>query len=275
MADNEESATQPDRPRVWRRRILIVAAILFGLLVIFHRPLLLHLTRALAVHFAAKENLKLSFQIDGSVLSGLLLRNVHAVPTGPSAVESIDADLVRVDYSIPDLIFHGPSEFLRNVEVSSASIVLDPRKALPPKPPKPNEKITLPAIFPERVHLVDATVIVRNRPHDFVMEHVDLDLNPRNPGQLKIDKLQLVGGQVWLKVDAQTSYANRILILREVALSNDERVRELRVDASRIGERKLAINLDYSVGAGELSGSFALYEAQSSLNTDLHLHAEN
>jgi hypothetical protein len=125
------------------------------------------------------------------------------------------------------------------------------------------------------VHLVDATVIVRNRPHDFVMEHVDLDLDPRNPGQLKIDKLQLVGGQMWLKVAAQTSYANRILILREVALSNDERVRELRVDASRIGERKLAINLDYSVGAGKLSGSFALNEAQSSLNTDLHLHAEN
>jgi hypothetical protein len=125
------------------------------------------------------------------------------------------------------------------------------------------------------VHLVDATIIVRNRPHDFVMEHVDLDLDPRNPGQLKIDKLQLVGGQMWLKVAAQTTYANRILILREVALSNDERIRELRVDASRIGERKLAISLDYSVGVGTLSGSFALNEAQSSLNTDLHLHAEN
>ena len=35
---------QPDRPRPWRRRILIVAAVVFGLLVIFHRPLLLHLT---------------------------------------------------------------------------------------------------------------------------------------------------------------------------------------------------------------------------------------
>ncbi|MEP6708839.1 MAG: hypothetical protein ABJB32_01755, partial [Verrucomicrobiota bacterium] len=68
MADNEKSATQPDRPRFWRRRIFIAAAVVFGLLVIFHRPLLLHLTRALAVHFAAKENLKLNFQIDGSVL---------------------------------------------------------------------------------------------------------------------------------------------------------------------------------------------------------------
>ena len=107
------------------------------------------------------------------------------------------------------------------------------------------------------------------------MEHVDLDLDPRNPGQLKIDKLQLVGGQMWLNVAAQTSYTNKILILRDVAISNDERIRELRVDASRIAERKLAFSLDYPVGAGTLSGSFALNEAQSSLNTDLHLRAEN
>ena len=168
------------------------------------------------------------------------------------------------------------SRSIEKLEARSARIVLNPAKApLRPRPPDPKKKITLPDVFPERVHLVDATLIVRNRPYDFVMEHVDLDLDPRNPGQLKIKKLQLVGGQMWLNVAAQTSYANRILILREVALSNDERIRELRVDASRIAERKLAISLDYSVGAGTLSGSFALNEAQSSLNTDLRLRAEN
>ena len=259
----------------WWRHMVVAIAVCALLLAVFNRPILLALGRQIALHYAAKENLKAAFRLEGNVFTNLTVRNLHAFPSGPSPVESIDADLVRVDYSIPDLIFHGVSDFLKNIEINSASIVLDPRKASPPKPPKPNEKITLPAIFPERVHLVDATVIVRNRPHDFVMEHVDLDLNPRNPGQLEIDKLELVGGQVWSKVAAQTSYANRVLILREMALSNNERVRELRVDASRIGERKLAINLDYSVGAGKLSGSFVLTEAQPSLNTDLHLHAEN
>src|SRR5260370_30619520 len=255
--------------------MVVAVAVCALLLAIFNRPILLALGRQIALHYAAKENLKAAFRLEGNVFTNLTVRSLHAFPSGPSPVESIDADLVRVDYSIPDLIFHGLSDFLKNIEVNSASIVLDPRKASPPKPPKPNEKITLPAIFPERVHLVDATVIVRNRPHDFVMEHVDLDLNPRNPGQLEIDKLGLVSGQGRLKVAAQTSYANITLILREMGLSNDERVRELRVDASRIGERKLAINLDYSVGAGKLYGSCALNEAQSSLNTDLHLHAEN
>jgi autotransporter translocation and assembly factor TamB len=246
-----------------------------ALVVLFHRPLLLALGRQIALHYAARENLKASFRLEGNVFTNLTVRNLHAVPTGQSDVESIDIDLARADYGLLAPLRHGLTS-IKNLEVRSARIVLNPAKApLRPRPPDPKKKITLPDVFPERVHLVDATVIVRNRPHDFVMEHVDLDLDPRNPGQLKIDKLQLVGGQMWLKVAAQTSYANRILILREVALSDDERVRELRVDASRIGERKLAINLDYSVGAGKLSGSFALNEAQSSLNTDLHLHAEN
>jgi len=246
-----------------------------ALVVLFHRPILLFIGRQIALHYAARENLKTNFRLEGNVFTNLTVRNLHAVPTGPSDVESIDIDLARADYGLLAPLRHGLSS-IKSLEVRSARIVLNPAKALlRPRPPDPKKKITLPDVFPERVHLVDATVIVRNRPHDFVMEHVDLDLDPRNPGQLKIDKLQLVGGQMWLKVAAQTTYANRILILREVALSNDERIRELRVDTSRIAERKLAINLDYSVGAGELSGSFALNEAQSSLNTDLHLHAEN
>jgi hypothetical protein len=246
-----------------------------ALLAIFHRPVLLAIGRQIALHYAAKENLKANFRLEGNVFTNLTVRNLHAVPTGPSDVESIDVDLARADYGLLAPLRHGLTS-MKNLDVRSARIVLNPAKAaLRPRPPDPKKKITLPDVFPERVHLVDATVIVRNRPHDFVIEHADLDLNPRNPGQLTIDKLQLVGGQMWLKVAAETSYANRILILREVALSNEERVRELRVDASRIGERKLAINLDYSVGAGKLSGSFALNEAQSSLNTDLHLHAEN
>ena len=273
MAEDRQEEGRTYR-RGWRR-VATAFLICAALVVLFHRPLLLALGRQIALHYAARENLKADFRLEGNVFTNLTVRNLHAVPTGPSDVESIDIDLARADYGLFAPLRHGLSS-IKNLEVRSARIVLNPAKApLRPRPPDPKKKITLPDVFPERVHLVDATLIVRNRPHDFVMEHVDLDLDPRNPGQLKIDKLQLVGGQTWLKVAAQTSYANRILILRDVALSNDERIRELRVDASRIAERKLAISLDYSVGAGTLSGSFALNEAQSSLNTDLHLHAEN
>jgi hypothetical protein len=270
----EDRQAKAQTRRTWRRAATALA-VCVALLALFHRPILLAIGRQVALHYAAKENLKANFRLEGNLFTNLTVRNLHVFPIGPSDVESIDVDFARADYGLFAPLRHGLTS-IKSLDVRSARIVLNPAKTpLRPRPPDPKKKITLPDVFPERVHLVDATVIVRNRPHDFVMEHVDLDLDPRNPGQLKIDKLQLVGGQMWLKVAAETSYANRILILREVALSNEERVRELRVDASRIGERKLAINLDYSVGAGKLSGSFALNEAQSSLNTDLHLHAEN
>ena len=254
----------------------IALAVVCGLVAIFHRPLLLSIGHRIALHFAAKENLKLNFQVEGNVFTSLTVRNFHAVPTGPSDVESIDVNFARVNYGLLRLIRHGPALAIRNLEAHSARIVLNPAKALlRPRPPNAKKKITLPDFFPGRVHLVDATVIVRNKPHDFVMEHVDLDLDPRNPGELKIDKVQLVGGQSWSKISAHTTYANKNLVLRDLVLANDERLRSLNVDASHITSRKLAGNFDYPVGAGVISGSFQLSEAHSSLNIEAHLRAEN
>jgi hypothetical protein len=244
-------------------------------LVIFHRPLLFGLGRVIAIHFAAKENLKLDFRLEGNLFTNLTVRNLHAVAIGPSDIESIDVDLARADYGFLAPLRHGLNS-IRTLEARSARIVLNPGNAiLRPRPPDPKKKITLPDFFPERVHVTDATVIVKNQPHDFVMEHVDLDLDPRNPGAVKIDKVQLVGGQTWSKISAQTTYANKNLVLHDVVIADNERIRSLSVDASQIAARKLAINLDYPVGGGNISGSLALSESKSSLRTDVHLRAAN
>ncbi|MDB6147221.1 MAG: hypothetical protein JWO45_885, partial [Spartobacteria bacterium] len=260
----------------WRRRALIATGVFCALLLLFHRPLLLGLGRWVILHFAANENLKLDFRLEGNPFASLTVRNVHAVPTGPSDIESIDIDLVHVDYGLIALIQHGLSSALRNVEVRSARIVSNPGKApLRPRPPDPKKKMTLPDIFPERVHVSNTTIIVRNRPHDFIIENADLDLDPRNPGALKVGRVQLVGGQTWLDVSARTEYTNRTLNLRDVVLSNDERIQTLTVDASQIGGRKLAINFDYLAGTGKIDGSIALHEAESTLETDVHLRGQN
>jgi autotransporter translocation and assembly factor TamB len=268
---------QPVLPKgKWRRRTAIVLAVVGGLLIIFHRPLLLSIGRRIAVHLAAKENLKLTFRAEGNLFTSLTVRNFHAVPTGPSDIESIDVDFARANYGLFSLIRHGLSTSITNLEGRSARIVLNPeKKPLRPRPPDPRKKITLYDFFPERVHLVDATLIVRNKPHDFVMEHVDLDVDPKKPGELVIGKLQLVGGQTWTKVSAHTTYAKRNLVLRDLVLASDERVRSLNLDASKIASRKLACDIDYPVGAGIISGSFQLSEAQSSLNIAARLHAAN
>src|SRR4029078_1878435 len=102
------------------------------LLVLLHVPVLRSVVHALAIRFAAKENLKLDFRIEGDPLGGIALRNVHASATGPSALQSLDADLVRADYSLTDLALHGMSDFLKDVEVRTLTAVLDTSKALIP-----------------------------------------------------------------------------------------------------------------------------------------------
>src|SRR5258708_19010400 len=149
------------------------------------------------------------------------------------------------------------------------------KESLRPRPPNPKKKIDLPDIFPERLHVADATIVVRNRPHDFVAEHVALELDPRRAGEIKVEKLQLVGGQTWLKLSAPATYTNRSLIVRDIVLADNERFRSVSFDASQIAARKLAINFDYAVASGNISGSVLLHEAQASLDTNVHIRGVN
>jgi translocation-and-assembly-module (TAM) inner membrane subunit TamB-like protein len=260
----------------WRRRAIVAALLFCAVLLIFHRPILLSLVRQIARHNAAGEHLKIDFRAEGSVFTNLTIRNLHVVPTGSTDVESIDVDFAHADYSLVGLVRHGMSQFFRNVEIRSARIVLNPTEVpLKPRAPKIQKRITLPSVFPDRVHLSDVTLIVRNKPHDFVLEHVDLDLNPRAPGQLRIGNLQLPTAQAWSKIAAQTSYANKNLLLRDLVLNDQERIRSLNVDASKIGSNVLSFKLDGTIGGGTISSSITLSETASSLKTTLHLLAEN
>ena len=248
-------------------------ALCVGLLIIFHRPILLATVRHFAIRYAAKENLKADFRLEGNPFSYLTVRNLHAVPTGPSPIESVDVDSVYVDYSLFGFARHGVSHLLQNVEVRGAQVVLNPARA-PPRKPHPKKKPTLPDAFPERVRLTDATLIIRESPNDFVVEHADLDLNPRAPGQLRIGRLQLPPGDSWSGISGQTSYTNKNFVLRDLALSDQEQIRLLNIDASRIDSKALEIKLNAAVGGGQLSVSTALNETPSSLNAVVNMSAE-
>src|SRR5438874_10638537 len=252
---------------------MIGLAICVGLLIIFHRPILLTICRHVALRYASKENLKMDFRLEGNPFSYLAIRNLHAMPTGPSAIESVDVDSLYVDYSLLGFARHGVSHLLQNIEVRGARMVLDPARAPPPKP-RPKHKTTLPDAFPERIRLADATLIIRERPNDFVVEHADLDLNPSAPGELRIGRLQLPPGDSWSGISCQTSYANKNFVLRDLALSDQEQIRLLDIDASRIDSKALAVKLDGAVGGGKVSVSATLNEAGPSLNAMLNVSAE-
>ena len=243
------------------------------LLLILHRPILLAIGRKVVLRYAAKENLKGDFRVEGNPFGSVTIRNLHAFAVGPSRIESIDIDYVYLEYSLFGFARHGLPRLFNDVEARSASIVLNPSKApLRPRPLHPQLK--LPRFFPEHLRATDLTFIVRNQPYDFVVGHADLDLNPRTPGELRIETLQLPSGDTWLRISGQTSYANKNLILRDLNLSDQEQLHLLDINASQIDANALSIVLRCTVGGGQISASSELTETKSSLDMKVHVAAD-
>ena len=258
--------------RLWRR-VWVSVAVCVALLIVFHRPILLAIGRNIVLRYAAKENLKADFRVEGNPFGSVTIRNLHAFAVGPSEYESIDIDYLYLNYSLLGYARHGLPRLFNDVEARSASIILNPsKKPLRPRPPHP--QLDLPRFFPERLRATDLTVIVRNQPYDFVVGHADLQLNPRTPGELRIETLQLPSGDTWSTISGQTSYTNKNLILRDLNLSDQEQLHLLDIDASQLDANALSIALNCTVGGGQISASAALTETKSSLDTKLHLTAQ-
>jgi len=244
----------------------------------FHRPIIFAIGRSVANRYAARANLKVDCSLEGTIFTGLIVRNLRVVPIGPSVVESIDVDYVRADYSLLDWWQQGPTELLKTAEVRTARIVLNPAKAsLKPKIPRPDERITLFPVFPERLRLSDVNLLVRStkQEQDFFLEHLDLDLDPKNAGEVRMATLQLPNAAAWRAISGRTSYTNKNLILSGLVLDSENQIRLLAFDASHIRARSLEVVLDASLAGGTVAGSAALREAGRSLNTKLRLVAEN
>ncbi|MDP9004720.1 MAG: hypothetical protein M3N12_08010, partial [Verrucomicrobiota bacterium] len=275
---DENGMEPPATRRTWLRRVGWGLLVFLALLLIFHRPIIFHIGGAIANNYAAKANLKIDCAFEGSIFTGLVVKNLHVVPTGPTIVESIDVDYIRADYSLLDLWRHGMTEVLKNAEIRTARVVLNPAKAsLKPKVPRPDERITLFPLFPERLRLSDINLRVRSTTEgqDFVLEHLDVDLDPKKTGELHLATLQIPNAPAWKNVAARTSYTNKNLILSGLVLDPDNQFRLIAIDASRIGTKSIEMVLDATLAHGTVAGSVALSETTHSLNTKLRLVAEN
>ena len=277
MGEKGESTIQPRRSRSWIRWLLIGLGTILLPLAVFHGPILRSIVRAVAIRVAAGQNLKIDFRLEGDPLDQLILRNVHATATGPSAVQSLEAGTVKAEYSLLDLVFHGMADALKNVEVHDLSAVLDPSKAPIPKPTPPpaNEKISLPAYFPERVEISNANVTMRGSPDDTVVRNFNIGLYPDKEGALRIERLQVPGVHDWTDIRATTTYANKSLFLRNLTLDQENKLEMVNIDASAIGQGKLGLQFKGTLGGGQVESKIDLSTKRSTYQTRTNVHARD
>ena len=278
MGDDGKSTVQPHRNRSWIRRLLIALGIISLLLAVFHAPILRAVFRAVAIRVAAGQNLKLDFQLEGDPLDQVTLRNVHATATGPSEVQSFDAGTLKVDYSLADLVFHGMADALKNVEAHDVSAVLDSSKKALPLPgatPKPNQKVSLPAFFPDRLEATNINLTIRQRPEDIVIKNLNLGLYPNREGRLQIEKVQIPGVHTWTNISATTTYAKKNLSLHNLTLDENNRLQVVNVDASKLGQGKLGLKLQGGIGGGNIASQMELSAKGPSYETSTQLQASD
>lgn len=277
MGDDGENNIQRHRSRSWLRWLLIALGTIFLLLLVFHAPILRSVLHTAAVKIAAGQNLKLDFRVEGNVLGGITLRNVHATPTGPSAVQSLDADLIRADYSLTDLLFHGMSDFLKDIEVRNVTAVIDPSKAplATPTPPPENQKISLPAYFPERLQVSNVNLTIRSEVKDTILRDFNIGLYPDKEGALRIDRLQIPNVHDWKEITATTNYANKNLFLRNLTFDEGHTFQTVNIDASKAGKGKLELQVTGSVGKGKIEGNIGLNTTKSSFDTTTKVKASD
>ncbi|MEI6560814.1 MAG: translocation/assembly module TamB domain-containing protein [Verrucomicrobiota bacterium] len=229
-------ATPPLAPRRGGRRLRWLLGLCVLTLALFHQPLLRAGLRRVVVHLAARENVRLSLKVEGSVWGHVTLKNLRAVSTGPSPVESIRIERLRVEYNLWTLLREGPNHFLTFYNLRNASLALDPGKG------DEDQKRHLlhvlrdileqPAMYSDRAQVENLNLTLRAPEGVYVFKDVHALLDPIQPGYVRVGECAVPNLGSWRNLYTSATYVNRHLVMRDFSLGQEIRVGRLELDSS-------------------------------------------
>ena len=180
--------------------------------------------------------------------------------------------MLRVDYSLLGFLTRRHGGVARKTSsCATRPIVLDPAKAPPDEEVVKDQKITLPAFFPDRLTLSDVNLRVKSQPQDLVLEHLNLTLNPTRRANCASRSCSSRAARAGAAIAATTTYENRNLFLRDLVLDDQTRIDVVNIDASKVGDSKLDVVVKGTVVGGQIDGTFALGEQDKSLGAEYQL----
>jgi len=227
---------------------LQAALVLFLLVAIFHRPLFHWGARLVLVQIAARQHLDLDVHFSGNVFTRLFVERVRAVPngSGPTPVQRIAIERVRLDYSIPQLFRKGLGEFLRSYEIHNAELIFIARPGKTERDKKQtrslartlNDLLAQPAAYADRVWIENFNLEVRDRGDDTQIRGLHLTLDPEQPGLLRIGRVKIPHLEPWENLSAETSYVDRNFFMKGLVVTSDIVLDEVNFDASQRAQNK-------------------------------------
>ncbi len=237
------------------RRFGLVVLALLAIGAAFHRPILHGVIRFAATKAAATQHIQLGFQIEGSLFSNLVLKNLRAAGGAGSPVEKISVEEFRARYSLPGLLRHGVAGFLRSCELKNAEIVLKPvdepdRQEDPDIGAIVGNIVLIPAIIGGRVNVEHFRLLVHTPDGDLRIQDANVLLDRAGAGFIKIEQVKIPNVPAWNAIAATAHYADRKLIVRDLNLDDDARFNTVELDASRHAENICRAAVDGRIFGG-------------------------
>ena len=251
----EPENAHPPRKRKWLRRAGWLLLGLIMLLALAHRPLLIFAIRTVAIREAARENVRLSVEIEGNLWTGLIVKNLRAMPIGNSPVESISIERLHIRYNLPQLFRTGVRDFVTGYDLRNASLMLTDNGTEDQKQELANilrNILQQPAFFSDRVLVENFNLVVKTRDGAWVAEGVNARLDPTNPGFIRASQLTIPKIGSWRDLKAPATYIDRHLVAHDFNLGKEVRVKRVELDGSQRARGINYLSFEGTVLGGDL-----------------------
>ncbi len=257
MPDTPPPAPETIRPkRRWWHWVAWSFVALVVLAAIFHRPLLRWGLDYAAQKYAQSTGLELHWDLSGSVISDLALKDIRANgPLVPGVGAVIRSGNVSAKYSLWNAIRGRLSQVLDKIEMVDADVHLDLRNPVPAKEKPPTEPTPgFPDVWVKHVHLQNINVHVQTPEGDLVLRGFTLMLDEGQPGEIKLAELRLPNGATKLvNVQGKTLLEDHQLTIEELAIQPGLVLSRLKLDLRKLSAGAAAVEIAAQIGQATLA----------------------
>ncbi len=262
----------------WIKRLLLAVLALLVLAVVFHEPLLRWVVSYGGYRGAEMAGIKLTWQVDGSVLRDLKLSHIEA---SGSLVEHATIGKVEVNYDAWTFIRTRNLDIVKSVVLKDADVALDLRKLTQDtkvvvKVKQPASGKPPPLVWPKAIDIenVNAVVVLADG-RKLTVKGLTLRVGEGMPGIFEIAEFKMEPGDVRVvNVKAQVQWGERTMNIADLDLPYGAKLKSLAVDLSEWDKDAASVKLDVGMGkAAVVVDTLArgLFGGALQANVDVHV----